>query len=1016
MITPISNVSFNIFRRMAKVKKDNSLNFGGYEKNLTLPLSNISFRGYYDIKPQLSMEYALKHNFFKLPKIKDRNGNEIQIMPDDSQMECAKNILDNKTVLFDAPTGMGKTSVAHFAINKNLYEGKKSIYTVPIKALANDKYREFSSLYGEENVGILTGDRKINPKAPIVIMTTEIFSNQSQDLNEKDKNRIGTVIFDEIHNIDDEQRGIAWEYSIINAAQAGIQILGLSATIGNADKLSSWMGKIKKSRPSVRVNVPASDRPVPLHWYIYRKDKHDAKLSDVMHSEINLRNDFKDGSNEIINLIFDSEKTYYDYRRENEIYITGKYNGFVVDESYRKTIREKLELMFGANWIDLDFSSDEIREKLTSEFQSITELELDQIKNLAFLSSSKSLSDAQKKALEIIYKKVSNAGLQDEMTDNDYIDAYKILKKRIGKGSANFIYSSEDFRARLKREFKSLTSEEINTVSSLLSSSNSKNIRMLHEPWREEDYVALIQKLNTEKMLPAIIFKLSQGACEQVANIASEFDCDEYSNDEINNEQVKNIEKSLQRVDLTTQDEKEQIQKIIDEYQQNGVYFGPSFDKSILLKGWAVHHAGKQPQYKELVEELFKKKLLKVVVATSTLGAGINMPAKTAVITNTVYGKYDEKLGYQIQALSANEFHQMAGRAGRRGIDNVGNVVFYNLHTPNKGFKEGLEPNKKGKVDELWLAYNLLASDANDLRSSFRPQAPYLAKYYMDSADDIGIDNFINSSFRLFLAKDKDKIKKQIKKKFEKLSQALLKLNCLSRSNGTYKTTSKGEILAQAQGMNPLLLCELLYGEKLAKLNPVQLCELVACIQTSSDEPEGEDTKQMVSQIICNMGLTDDKNIDAVAFESALAVLKNTENKVLKPLRESMIDTIDIKTCNSFGALVGYLFANLNESNPDDSINNYEKILFASNLSCDVKNQANAQISRMATEGNVYKIITGSISTLKQIVRICDSAISQKDKYPNTSYWLNLKEKAQDAIKLLDKDPINNEPNYASKS
>ena len=123
-----------------------------------------------------------------------------------------------------------------------------------------------------------------------------------------------------------------------------------------------------------------------------------------------------------------------------------------------------------------------------------------------------------------------------------------------------------------------------------------------------------------------------------------------------------------------------------------------------------------------------------------------------------------------------------------------------------------------------------------------------------------------------------------------------------------------------------------------------------------------------------------------------------------------------IKTCNSFGALVGYLFANLNESNPDDSINNYEKILFASNLSCDVKNQANAQISRMATEGNVYKIITGSISTLKQIVRICDSAISQKDKYPNTSYWLNLKEKAQDAIKLLDKDPINNEPNYASKS
>ena len=96
-------------------------------------------------------------------------------------------------------------------------------------------------------------------------------------------------------------------------------------------------------------------------------------------------------------------------------------------------------------------------------------------------------------------------------------------------------------------------------------------------------------------------------------------------------------------VDLLTPKEKEEVQKILDKYEQNNVYLGPNFEisKEMLLRGYGVHHAGRLPQYKKLVEELFSKKLTKVVISTSTLGAGINMPARTVVMTNTAYKKYN---------------------------------------------------------------------------------------------------------------------------------------------------------------------------------------------------------------------------------------------------------------------------------------------------------------------------------------------------------------------------------------
>ena len=202
MITPVRNISFNKINKQPKINSGVASNppLDDYKKNsIYFKNTQISFGGYLSIKPKVSLEYGIENNFFRLPKVTNPDGSMTQIMPDKAQVECAKHLIDGKNVLFDAPTGIGKTSVAHFAINKNLIEGKRTIYTVPIKALANDKYNEFIKIYGEKNVGILTGDRKINGNAPIVIQTTEIFNNQAQSMHLNDAMKIGTVVYDEIH-------------------------------------------------------------------------------------------------------------------------------------------------------------------------------------------------------------------------------------------------------------------------------------------------------------------------------------------------------------------------------------------------------------------------------------------------------------------------------------------------------------------------------------------------------------------------------------------------------------------------------------------------------------------------------------------------------------------------------------------------------------------------------------------------------------------------------------------------
>ncbi len=188
---------------------------------------------------------------------------------DDFQLRAIAAILDGKSVIVSAPTGSGKTLVAEFAIHAALHRGRRIAYTTPLKALSNQKYADFGRQWGMDNVGILTGDVKVNPRAPVVVMTTEILRNMfySGGLPGLD-----TVVLDECHYMGDEGRGTVWEEIIVNCPK-DVALVALSATVRNVNEIADWIGLVH--RPIVAITHP--HRPVPLQYLV-------ADLSGEIHT------------------------------------------------------------------------------------------------------------------------------------------------------------------------------------------------------------------------------------------------------------------------------------------------------------------------------------------------------------------------------------------------------------------------------------------------------------------------------------------------------------------------------------------------------------------------------------------------------------------------------------------------------------------------------------------------------------------------------------------------------------
>ena len=186
---------------------------------------------------------------------------------DDFQVRACRALEGGDDVLVAAPTGAGKTVVGEFAVHLGLAGGLKTFYTTPIKALSNQKYLDLVARHGAESVGLLTGDTSVNPRADVVVMTTEVLRNMLYS-GSRDLDRLGYVVMDEVHYLADRFRGPVWEEVIIHLAPE-VRVVSLSATVSNAEEFGDWLGQVR-GRTAV---VVSEHRPVPLtqHMMVGRR-------------------------------------------------------------------------------------------------------------------------------------------------------------------------------------------------------------------------------------------------------------------------------------------------------------------------------------------------------------------------------------------------------------------------------------------------------------------------------------------------------------------------------------------------------------------------------------------------------------------------------------------------------------------------------------------------------------------------------------------------------------------------
>lgn len=235
-----------------------------------LPVESIPrmFHGVEEAPPEEKRQWARMVNTHKeMPNFHELvpdMAHEFPFELDTFQKQAVYHLERSESVFVAAHTSAGKTVVAEYAIALAMKHMTRCIYTSPIKALSNQKFREFKKTFGAENVGILTGDVQINPEAPCLIMTTEILRSmlyRGADLIRD----VEFVIFDEVHYVNDQERGVVWEEVII-LLPAHITIILLSATVPNTREFAGWVGRTKKKDVYV---ISTQKRPVPLEHFVY---------------------------------------------------------------------------------------------------------------------------------------------------------------------------------------------------------------------------------------------------------------------------------------------------------------------------------------------------------------------------------------------------------------------------------------------------------------------------------------------------------------------------------------------------------------------------------------------------------------------------------------------------------------------------------------------------------------------------------------------------------------------------
>ena len=206
---------------------------------------------------------------FQAARVRNRSRNlelfrtDLRFDLDPFQFAACDSLDQGRSVLVAAPTGAGKTIVAEFAIWLAMRQPTaKVFYTTPMKALSNQKYAELVQAYGETEVGLLTGDTNVNPRARVVVMTTEVLRNMiyaDSDLLDD----LAWVVLDEVHYLADRFRGAVWEEVILHLPTE-VRLVSLSATVSNAEEFGDWLQTVRGDTDV----IVSEDRPVPLEQHV----------------------------------------------------------------------------------------------------------------------------------------------------------------------------------------------------------------------------------------------------------------------------------------------------------------------------------------------------------------------------------------------------------------------------------------------------------------------------------------------------------------------------------------------------------------------------------------------------------------------------------------------------------------------------------------------------------------------------------------------------------------------------
>ena len=531
---------------------------------------------------------------------------------DDFQKRSIIRLEQKKNILVCAHTSSGKTLVAEYGIALGKKKKKKVIYTSPIKALSNQKYCEFKKKF--TNVGIITGDVNIKPYAQCLVITTEILHkflyNQSSILN-----NVGTVIFDEVHYINDNERGHIWE-EILIVLPSNISIIMLSATIPNYFEFACWVGKIKNTKVYIEVT---KKRVVPLKHFIYIDPEHVFKVKN--------------------------KDDILDYKEID--------NAF---EYLKKIKAPKINENNNLNSNIKNNNLEKIENKNNNEKQKEKENNINNKNN--------------------IIEEILSSNSENDENEGDEINDDETNENSENNGNCDNIN-----KMRNKRYKKSIRKKILEIVKYLLSNKLYPATLFVFNIRKIQDYSTMLIKNNN---LPAI----SEEEKEKINNF---------------------FEKAISVIPK----EELNISQI-------------NYVKQILQLGIGVHHSGLLPILKEIIEILYFHGLIKILFATTSFSIGLNMPTRTVVFTSLY--KYHER---KIEMINSSEFLQMSGRAGRRGIDEHGNV--YILYT---------QPQGKHEIAKL---KKILACQGIDLESKFRLSYRIILSFYHRNLKDI--KDFFKESF-----------------------------------------------------------------------------------------------------------------------------------------------------------------------------------------------------------------------------------------------------------------------------